>query len=77
MEVELFQNAAILLFGIRWQGQMAEAINVDERTIRKWMASGRIPDYVGDDVKSLLVARECAIKEHRRKLPRRRRRAAG
>lgn len=75
MEIERFQNAGTLLFGARWQGQMAEAIGVDERTIRKWLSAERIPDYVIQDVKTLLIERELAIREERRKFPRRRRSA--
>ena len=75
MEVERFQSAGTLLFGQRWQGQMAEAIGVDERTIRKWLSSERIPEYVAHDIKALLVQREQEIREERRKYPRRRRSA--
>lgn len=75
MEVERLLSAGTLLFGARWQAQMAEAIGVDERTIRKWLSAARIPDYVAHDVKRLLVRREAEIREERRKFPRARRSA--
>lgn len=68
MDIERFQAAGNLLFGERWQCQMAEALGVDDRTIRKWIVAGRAPDHVTANVFALMTEREAQIKAHLRKL---------
>lgn len=49
------QQAGELLYGSRWQTDLAEALNTSSRTIRRWRAGGTIPDPVMPKIKTLLL----------------------
>lgn len=54
-ETPLFVGAGNVLFGARWQADLAAALDVNERTIRRWAADeGLIPDGAWDDLVELL-----------------------
>lgn len=50
-----------LLFGLHWQSELARALNVSDRTVRRWLAAGAFPAGVWADLRVLLVTRAKAI----------------
>lgn len=61
-ESALLQRVGVILYGDRWQSDLARALNVDSRRVRAWSAEERpIPHGVWDDLLALLSAREYAI----------------
>lgn len=56
--VEHLSRAGTLLFGERWQSDLAHALNVGDRRVREWIAGERrIPPGVWADVAALLRQR--------------------
>jgi hypothetical protein len=56
------QRAGNLLYGERWQTDIARALRVDARRVRQWMASERpMPANLGADIAALLRLRRAAI----------------
>lgn len=52
------------LFGKTWQSQIAEALNVDSRRIRQWLAGERpVPDGVWSEIKVLAEQRKKQIED--------------
>lgn len=46
------------LFGPRWQSELARALDVNERTMRRWLAGDTpIPDGLADDLAKLKAER--------------------
>ena len=46
MTVSELEQAGLVLFGKGWRSAMAEELDVDKSTIRRWMASDSIPKIV-------------------------------
>lgn len=58
LNVEHLSRAGTLLFGERWQSDLAHALNVGDRRVREWIAGERrIPPGVWADVAALLRQR--------------------
>ena len=56
------ETAGRALFGSAWQCQMAKALDVNERTVRRWYAGdSTIPDRIWPELRELLGkhAAEC------------------
>ena len=52
------------LFGPRFQRELAEALRVNERTMRRWVAGDTSPpDSVLDDLKALVRARIALLRK--------------
>jgi hypothetical protein len=47
---DLLAQCGEALWGPRWQTDMAEALGVSDRTVRRWVAGGRIPPGVFVDL---------------------------
>lgn len=45
------------LYGAHWPGQLAAALQVDERTMRRWVAGAPIPAGIWTDLGDLCVKR--------------------
>lgn len=57
-ETKLFQKCGEALFGTHWRVELGAALNVSERTVRRWVAGDfEIPDGAWQDLKRLLVER--------------------
>ena len=67
----LLREAGEARYGARWQSELARALKVSDRTVRRW-ASGQIdvPDGVWPELRALLKARGLALATVRRRLPR-------
>jgi hypothetical protein len=53
-----------LLFGIRWQTELAKALAVSDRTVRRWLSGDmQVPTGVDEELKIMLVKRRAAIEE--------------
>lgn len=51
MTAELLRRCGEALYGPHWQSEIARALNVTDRTVRRWVArSSDIPDGVRDDL---------------------------
>ncbi|HMD53822.1 MAG TPA: hypothetical protein VKJ65_04650, partial [Phycisphaerae bacterium] len=46
MTVSELEQAGLVLFGKGWRSAMADELDVDKSTIRRWMASDSIPKIV-------------------------------
>ena len=56
MQARQLEAAGKALYGTRWQSDIAAALGVSSRTIRRWLAGDTpIPDGVGADIDRLLV----------------------
>lgn len=56
---EQLARAGTLLFGTRWQSDLARAINVGDRRVREWAAGdARVPPGVWADIAGLLRQRQ-------------------
>jgi hypothetical protein len=71
---EVLARAGALLYGDRWQRQLAEALGphhpdgprlaIDDRLVRRWAAGHRpIPGWVADALRGLLALRGLEIQE--------------
>lgn len=54
---EHLEHAGQLLFGGRWQSELARAIDVNDRRIRQWAAGGKIPPGIWAEIAALLRGR--------------------
>lgn len=71
MTPDLLREAGEALYGARWQSDLARALGVQERSMRRWLAGDRsIPEKMPDDLRGLLRAKGTALAQVRRKLPR-------
>jgi DNA-binding transcriptional regulator YiaG len=50
-KVEFYGQA---LYGPRWQSELARALGVSDRTVRRWSASGELPDAYWPAVRGLI-----------------------
>lgn len=58
------------LFGSRWQTDLADALGVSDRTMRRWKADpSEIPETVWDDCRKLLSDRATHVAKVLTKLP--------
>lgn len=65
------REAGEALYGPRWQSDLARALNVSDRTVRRWGAGqNEIPAGVWAELRTLLKTRGMALAAVRRKLPR-------
>jgi hypothetical protein len=61
-EPKFFQKCGEALFGTHWRVELAAALNVSERTVRRWEKGlFEIPDGVWEDLKHLLGKRAKAL----------------
>ena len=69
MTPDLLREAGEALFGTLWQSELARALGVNDRTVRRWLAGGNaIPVDVGIDLCALLNYRTLQIAEVRHRL---------
>jgi hypothetical protein len=47
------QEVGLAIYGPHWQGPLTSALNVDERTFRRWVGGTPVPPGVVDDVLQL------------------------
>lgn len=56
---EHLARAGRLLYGPRWQSELARALDINDRRVRQWMASERpIPPGIWADIAGLLRQRQ-------------------
>lgn len=72
MTPALLREAGEALYGASsWRTEMARALNVSERTVRRWAAGDfQIPAGVWPELRELLKARSLVLANVRRRLPR-------
>lgn len=64
MQSDLFVKCGEALYGPRWQSEIARALDVDDRTIRRWVAGDSpIPNGVNVDLLRLLTDRADDVDE--------------
>lgn len=64
MVSDRLRQFGMMLFGARWQSELAKALQVSDRTVRRWFAgTAPIPEGVEVELKVLLVKRCAAIQE--------------
>lgn len=51
------------LYGPRWQTSLAQALQVSDRTVRRWAAGTEPPEGVFDDLRTLLERRVVEIQK--------------
>lgn len=70
MTIEMLARIGRLLYGEYWQRELAAALDVDDRTVRRWVAAdSRIP-HIEVDVMRLLHDRIIEIEAALAELPR-------
>lgn len=67
---DLLREAGEVLYGPRWQSDLARDLKVTDRTVRRWVAGADVPAGVWVEIRELLKARGAAIAAVRRKLRR-------
>ena len=66
MDAERLAECGRALFGAQWQSDMGRALQVNDRTVRRWLKGERpIPDRVSADVNGLLASRMAEIERLR------------
>jgi hypothetical protein len=63
------QSAGEALYGPRWQSDLARALGVSDRTMRRWVASDDVPDGVWAEIRALVKARRGTLTDVLRSLP--------
>lgn len=58
---DLLPQVGQALWGSRWQTDLAEAIGVSDRTVRRWVAGERIPAGVWLDLIRLMQERSATL----------------
>lgn len=60
MDARDFERAAVAALGTTtgWQSRIARRLAVEPRTVRRWIAAGEAPEWVGEKLASLVGARE-------------------
>ena len=58
---DLLAQCGEALWGSRWQSDMAEALGVSDRTVRRWVAGERIPPGVFLDLIRLTAERSAYL----------------
>jgi DNA-binding transcriptional regulator YiaG len=71
MSPQLLSEAGAALYGPRWQSELARALKVSDRTMRRWAAGEwPVPPNVWQELRAILKVHGHAIAAVRRKLPR-------
>lgn len=66
----LLREAGEALYGDRWRVPLAGALDVNERTVRRWeVEQSPIPDGVWIELKSLLAAHGKRVRDLERRIP--------
>lgn len=55
------QRMGLLLFGSCWQSDLAEALGVSDRTVRRWRTGAAVPDGVVADIARLIADKRAAL----------------
>lgn len=64
LDIDVLRGVAVLLYGCRWQTQLAQALNVAVRTVQRWDAeASRPPASLQAELRDLLKERRAAIAE--------------
>lgn len=61
MNTKLLSEAGAALYGPRWQSELGRALNVSDRTMRRWLAADDVPPVVNYDLMPLLEAKAAEI----------------
>lgn len=61
MNSDLLRQAGEALYGPLWQSQLARALDVADRTMRRWVAGYPIPEKIDKELQALLRDRAKAI----------------
>ena len=71
MNSDLLSEAGAALYGPRWQSELARAINVSDRTIRRWLANDDVPPAtINSELLPLLEAKAAEANTIARKIRR-------
>jgi hypothetical protein len=63
-------EAAALLYGPRWQSDLGRALNVSDRSVRRWLAEEHaLPEDMSSQLRKLIDERIAALRKVRHKLP--------
>ena len=68
MDRDLLIDVGVALYGAQWQTQLAEALGVADRTVRRWVAGQAIPAGVRDDLRALVHDRRGELAELAKRL---------
>jgi hypothetical protein len=60
--------AGPVLFGPQWQSEMARALGVSDRSVRRWLAENSAPDEIAPQLRKLIDTRISRLKQVRRRL---------
>ena len=71
MDYELLNATASALYDPHWQNALARALDINERTVRRW-ASGEAPVPIGvwNDISEIIAERVTELRDLRKTLPR-------
>ena len=53
MTPDLLQRCGEALYGPRWQSDLSRDLQISDRTMRRWIADGGVPDGVYRDLREL------------------------
>lgn len=69
MMLKLLQDAGSLLFGERWQSELGRALDVSDRSVRRWIADDSVPDEYAPKIGRLIDKRISALQRMRARFP--------
>lgn len=70
MTPDLLHEAGAALYGPRWRADLADALSVSERTVRRWAAGEwPVPSGARRDIRALLAERGKTLASVRRRIP--------
>ena len=68
--MKLLHEAGELLYGPRWQSEIGRALNVSDRSVRRWIAEEHaLPEDLAAQLRRLIDQRIAALKKVRDRLP--------
>lgn len=69
MTIDLLREAGEALYGPLWQSELARALEVSDRTVRRWAAGdASIPAGVWPEIRDLAQSRSLLLADIRRRL---------
>ena len=64
MSSKLLSDAGIAIYGPRWQSEIAVALGVSDRTVRRWVSGDTAPPLgIWSDLIALCKNRKCQISD--------------
>jgi hypothetical protein len=69
-DAEILNLTATALYGALWQNALARALDINQRTVRRWAAGeAPVPPGVWQDISEIMAERVIELRDLRKTLP--------